>query len=84
MCVSGGGGDFCVSHHAGSCVFAGSDLCELCAEEVACCSHSGVGYACRVEGLFPASAFFYAVEWLVVEGEDEFVRFNLVFLDSFV
>lgn len=84
VCVACGCCDFCMAHHADSGVFAGSDLCELCTEEMACGSHCCVGQSCRVEGLFPPSAFFDAVEWFVVEGEDELVRFNFVLLDSFV
>lgn len=43
VCVSGGCGDFCVAHHAGSCVFAGSDLCELCADRDEAFSLFGFG-----------------------------------------
>lgn len=73
-----------MAHHADSCVFACSDLCELGAEEVACCSHCCVGQSCSLECLLPAASFFLAVEWLSVECEYELVLLGVVLLDLLV
>lgn len=51
---------------------------------MACCSYGGVGESCCLEGLFPAAAFLWVVEWFFVECEDELVGFCVVFLYALV